>query len=68
MPIIDVQVHPYERNHPDRPWAAQAHGLESATGEDMVAAMDLCRRSMSIATTRATPCLFTPPIPSGFAS
>jgi predicted TIM-barrel fold metal-dependent hydrolase len=40
MPIIDVQVHPYERNHPDRPWAAQAHGLESATGEEMVAAMD----------------------------
>ncbi len=40
MPIIDVQVHPYERNHPGRPWAGSAHGLESASGEEMVAAMD----------------------------
>jgi L-fuconolactonase len=40
MPIIDVQVHPYERNHPARPWAGSAHGLESASGEEMVAAMD----------------------------
>ncbi len=40
MPIIDVQVHPYERNHPERPWAGQAHGLQSATGEEMVAMMD----------------------------
>ena len=40
MPIIDVQVHPYDRNHPARPWAGQAHGLPSATGEEMVAAMD----------------------------
>jgi predicted TIM-barrel fold metal-dependent hydrolase len=40
MPIIDVQVHPYERNHPGRPWAGEAHGLPSASGEEMVAAMD----------------------------
>jgi L-fuconolactonase len=39
MPIIDVQVHPYERNHPGRPWAGPSHGLESASGEEMVAAM-----------------------------
>jgi hypothetical protein len=32
MPIIDVQVHAYERNHPGRPWAGQLHGPESATG------------------------------------
>lgn len=40
MPIIDVQVHPYERDHPGRPWLGQAHGLPSASGEEMVAAMD----------------------------
>jgi predicted TIM-barrel fold metal-dependent hydrolase len=39
MPIIDVQVHAYERNHPGRPWAGPSHGLESASGEEMVAAM-----------------------------
>src|SRR5216684_2098227 len=39
MPVIDVQVHPFDRNHPGRPWASPAHGLNSATGEEMVAAM-----------------------------
>ena len=39
MPIIDVQVHPFERNHPGRPWSGPSHGLESATGDEMVAAM-----------------------------
>ena len=39
MPIIDVQVHPFERNHPGRPWAGPSHGLDSATGDEMVAAM-----------------------------
>ena len=34
MPIIDVQVHPYERNSPERPWAGQAHALQSATGDE----------------------------------
>src|ERR1700744_1795534 len=40
MPVIDVQVHPFDRNHPGRPWAGPSHGLDSATGEEMVAAMD----------------------------
>src|SRR4051812_27026513 len=40
MRVIDVQVHPYERNHPGRPWAGEAHGLPSASGPEMVAAMD----------------------------
>ena len=40
MAVIDVQVHAYERNHPGRPWAGQLHGPASATGEEMVAAMD----------------------------
>ena len=40
MPIIDVQVHPFERDHPGRPWAGPSHGLASATGDEMVAAMN----------------------------
>ncbi|HYZ20667.1 MAG TPA: amidohydrolase family protein [Rhodopila sp.] len=40
MPIIDVQVHAYERNHPGRPWAGFLHGPAEVTGDDMVAAMD----------------------------
>ena len=40
MRVIDVQVHAYERNHPGRPWAGQLHGPASATGEEMLAAMD----------------------------
>ena len=32
MPVIDVQVHPFDRNHPGRPWASPSHGLPSATG------------------------------------
>ncbi|MGE4046303.1 MAG: amidohydrolase [Acetobacteraceae bacterium] len=39
MPVIDVQVHPYDRNHPGRPWAGTAHGLDSVTGEELVEAM-----------------------------
>ena len=39
MPVIDVQVHPFDRNHPGRPWASPSHGLDSATGDEMVAAM-----------------------------
>ena len=39
MPVIDVQVHPFDKDHPGRPWAAPSHGLLSATGEEMVAAM-----------------------------
>ena len=40
MRLIDVQVHAYEHNHPGRPWAGHLHGPQSATGEEMVAAMD----------------------------
>jgi predicted TIM-barrel fold metal-dependent hydrolase len=40
MPTIDVQVHAYERNHPGRPWAGHLAGPASATGDEMVSAMD----------------------------
>ena len=40
MPVIDVQVHAYERNHPGRPWTGHLPGPASANGEEMVAAMD----------------------------
>ena len=37
---IDVQVHAYERNHPERPWSGHLRGPEEVTGDDMVVAMD----------------------------
>src|SRR3954470_20961848 len=40
MPIIDSQVHAYERNHPGRPWVGTLVGPEEVTGDQMVAAMD----------------------------
>jgi predicted TIM-barrel fold metal-dependent hydrolase len=40
MPIIDSQVHCYERNHPGRPWVGHLHGPPEVTGDDMVKAMD----------------------------
>ncbi len=40
MPIIDSQVHAYERNRSERPWAGFLHGPDEVTGDDMVAAMD----------------------------
>jgi len=40
MPIIDAQVHCYERDHPGRPWVNVLHGPKEVTGDDMVAAMD----------------------------
>ncbi|MCA3360464.1 MAG: hypothetical protein INF74_00820, partial [Roseomonas sp.] len=40
MPIIDAQVHAYERDHPGRPWHAVLHGPPEVTGADMVKAMD----------------------------
>lgn len=40
MPIIDSQVHCYERNHPGRPWVGVLHGPSEMTGDQMVAAMD----------------------------
>jgi predicted TIM-barrel fold metal-dependent hydrolase len=38
MPIIDAQVHAYERNHPGRPWHAVLTGPAHVTGDEMVAA------------------------------
>ena len=40
MPVIDSQVHAYERNSPSRPWVGFLHGPDSVTGDEMVAAMD----------------------------
>ena len=39
-PIIDCQVHCYERNRPERPWIGYLQGPDEVTGDDMVAAMD----------------------------
>ena len=39
-PTIDVQVHAYQRNHPERPWAGFLQGPDEVTGDDMIAAMD----------------------------
>ena len=39
-PIIDCQVHAYERDHPGRPWRNFLTGPAEVTGDDMVAAMD----------------------------
>ena len=48
MAVIDVQVHAYERNHPGRPWAGHLHGPASATGEEMIAAMDAVGVDLSL--------------------
>jgi len=40
MPIIDSQVHAYAANTPDRPWDTVPNWPDSATGDEMVAAMD----------------------------
>src|ERR1700693_5891062 len=37
---IDAQVHCYERNRPERPWAGTLVGPDEMTGDQMVAAMD----------------------------
>ena len=39
-PVIDSQVHAYERDHPERPWIGHLVGPDEVTGDDMVAAMD----------------------------
>ena len=39
-PIIDVQVHAYERNRPGRPWIGFLQGPDEVTGDNMVAALD----------------------------
>jgi L-fuconolactonase len=40
MPIIDAQLHCYERDHPGRPWHAVLTGPPEVTGDQTVAAMD----------------------------
>ena len=40
MPIIDSQVHAYEANTPQRPWASVPNWPPHVTGDEMVAAMD----------------------------
>ena len=40
MPIIDSQVHAYEANTPNRPWATVPNWPPHVTGDEMVAAMD----------------------------
>lgn len=40
VPVIDCQVHAYDRDRPERPWAGNLVGPASATGDEMVAAMD----------------------------
>jgi hypothetical protein len=40
MPIVDSQVHAYERNHRGRPWVGTLHGPAEVTGDQMVRAMD----------------------------
>ena len=39
-PVIDSQVHAYDRDRPERPWAGTLVGPPSVTGDEMVAAMD----------------------------
>ena len=39
-PMIDAQVHAYERDRPGRPWVGTLQGPGSVTGDDMVVAMD----------------------------
>ena len=39
-PIIDCQVHAYERDRPERPWIGHLEGPPEVTGDDMVAALD----------------------------
>ena len=39
-PIIDSQVHSYDKNSPERPWAGTLDGPDSVTGDQMVEAMD----------------------------
>ena len=39
-PTIDSQVHAYERDRPERPWAGTWGGPPAVPGDDMVVAMD----------------------------
>ena len=37
---IDAQVHAYERDRPERPWAGSLPGPSEVTGDQLVGAMD----------------------------
>jgi len=39
MPVIDAQIHAYERNRPERPWATTPDWPPEMTGDDMVREM-----------------------------
>ncbi len=39
-PVIDSQVHAYERDRPERPWQGSLTGPAEVTGDDIVTAMD----------------------------
>jgi len=40
VPIIDAQLHAYERDHPGRPWHAVLTGPSEVTGDQTVALLD----------------------------
>jgi len=40
VPIIDAQLHAYERDRPERPWHKALTGPQEATGEQTVAILD----------------------------
>jgi predicted TIM-barrel fold metal-dependent hydrolase len=40
MPIIDAQLHAYERDHPGRPWYAALTGPPEATGDQTVSVLE----------------------------
>ncbi len=40
MPIVDAQLHAYERNRPERPWHDALTGPDEATGDQTVAVLD----------------------------
>src|SRR4029078_9415495 len=66
MPVIDVQGHPFDRNHPGRPWASPSHGLDSATGDEMVAAMNSVGVDGAIMVSSFSACVYCPSYPLEF--
>ena len=46
--VIDAQVHAYERDHPERPWAGTLQGPDEVTGDDMVEAKDAVRVDVAL--------------------
>ncbi len=60
MLTIDAQVHVYERDHPERPWADVLAGPPEVTGDDMVAAMDAVGVDAAILVSAWTMYLYDP--------